>query len=600
MATADELLANLPPKQGYQSAYDLLSKLPPKGSGPSNAGLYDIGQKVQSGVDAVTGPLNRASNTVARGASNLMFGSEKPVDAIQYGLAKANQGIQAFGEGVTGGTGYLAQRLANKTGASGQSMAPSDYSAATAGTALTLIPYLLGEGEGIPDKRVLVPKASAETAEGVAAAAKHGIPLTRAEVTGSRPAAMGEVGLRSTVTGAIPFEGFDKTQAGRMSSAEDAIRRSHGTLEPPTATGMDAKAGLASEMTGNKAQAEKLYRQIPDLPIESPAIKEHLNMSMMDADSLGDPKVSKALGKARNLIERPAVATEETSPKLGSQYSIGPKTPQKNGPPTFQELNKLRNDLAYDLRQETKWTPFGPEISPSGRKILALKDSVEKDIGDFAQTSLGKYSEFGSAYQKAKGFYGDYAELKKNKLVQKIGKVPESDVASVVFGKGRAEDIRVAKSALGEDGFKAIQDQYFSSLLDEKNIGNKLEKLGKGNSDFLQESLRPEQLQALKEVDAFRRTARGPDRMAGNTSRTAQTGATIGTGALLYKTLKGAFTNPIEAIVHTAEILGLPYAASKLYLGTGSGITLPTRMASKAAMPAALLGQRQAKYSNQQ
>lgn len=572
-------------------------------AGPSNAGLYDFGQKAQGIENKVFGPLNKASDVVARGASKAMFGTDKPVDAIQYGLGKVNRGIEAVGEGIAGGTGYLSQKLAPK-GVNPDVMKYVDYPAAVAGAAVSQIPYLLGQGEGVPNKRILVPRASAETAEGVAAAAKHGIPLTRAEITGSKPASMAEVGLRSTPMGAAPFESADKAQAAAVSSAEDAIRQQHGTMEPPTVSGMDAKEGLISEMGKNKAMAQKLYKQIPDLPVPASSLQEHLNMSMMDADSLGDAKVSKALKQARDLIERPSGATEATSPKvLGetgqSQYRIGPTTPKKAGPPTFQELNKLRNDLAYQLKQETKWTPFGPEISPSGQKILGIKNAVEKDIGDFAQTSLGKYSDFGSAYQKAKGFYGDYANLKNNKLVRNIGRVPESDVSKTIFGKGRAEDVRTAKAALGDDGFKAVQDQYFSSLLDEKNVGNKLDKLSRSNSEFLQESLRPEQLRALKEVDAFRKRASGAERMASNTSRTAQTGATLAAGVSLWNILKSAFTNPIMAIAHATELLGLPYAASKLYLGTGSGITLPTRVMSKAALPAALLGQRQAQYANQ-
>jgi len=190
-----------------------------------------------------------------------------------------------------------------------------------------------------------------------------------------------------------------------------------------------------------------------------------------------------------------------------------------------------------------------------------------------------------SAFQKAKGFYGDYADLKNNKLVRKLGNAPESDMAKTIFGPGRAEDIRVAKSALGEDGFKSVQDQYFSDLLDEKNIGN---KIGKLNEDFYQEALRPEQRQALKEVDAFRKRASGAQRLAGNNSRTAQTGATLATGAAMWNILKNAFVNPVMAIGHATEILGLPYAASKAYLGTGAGLELPTRVASRGTVP--LLG----------
>lgn len=105
----------------------------------SNTGLQDIADKIQGTMV----PLGQASDAVARGASNLMFGSEKPAEYVEQGLGAVGQGIQKLGEGVAGGTGYVAQKLANMTGAGGENMAPTDYAAATAGMATSLIPQLL-------------------------------------------------------------------------------------------------------------------------------------------------------------------------------------------------------------------------------------------------------------------------------------------------------------------------------------------------------------------------------------------------------------------------------------------------------------------------
>lgn len=534
-----------------------------KTSRPSNAGLYDLGEKISRGLRFINNP--GGENAVPRGTNVLEPGGNNLFERMGGATAE-----------------YLGRKKMNP------------YIAGGLGTLISMANPESWITPDVPNATVLKSRPSPETAFGVEAAQKHGIPLTRAEITGSKPAAMTEVGLRSTLTGSGAFKAADEAQASAIQSAESAIRNEHGTLEPPSSVGMEAKRGLQKEMGANKAKAESLYKKIPDLPIDSPFLQEHLNMSMLDADALGDTKVSKALQQARNLIERPGGITEQTSPKLGSSHTVGPSIPAKKGPPTFQELNKLRNDLAFQLKKETTWSPItGPQISPSGQKILAIKEAVDKDINSFAQTNLGKYTEFGSAFQRAKGFYGDYANLKNNKLVQKLGKVPESDVSPTIFRPGRVEDIRIAKSALGEEGFKAVQDQYFSDLLDKKNIGNEIDPR-KMNSDFFSEALRPEQIRALKEVDAFRKRAQGAERLAGNTSRTAQTVGTIATAKLLWDTLKDAFTNPVMAIGHAAEILGVPYVGSKIYLGTGSGVTLPTRVASRAINPL-LLGQKRRK-----
>lgn len=102
----------------------------------------DMSQRAQ---DAVLGPLGRASDTVARGFSNLAFGSEKPAQYAEQGLGMVGKGIQKLGEGVAGDVGYVAQKLVNKfaPGVNPDIMKYADYGAAAAGTAISQIPSLL-------------------------------------------------------------------------------------------------------------------------------------------------------------------------------------------------------------------------------------------------------------------------------------------------------------------------------------------------------------------------------------------------------------------------------------------------------------------------
>ena len=138
---------------------------------PSNAGLQDVANSIQGMTDAVMQPLGRASDTVARGASNLMFGSEKPAQYAEQGVGLVGQGIQKLGEGVAGGTGYIAQKLAP----AGSNMTPTDYAAATAGMAISAIPqiilskYLAGEPTEQPEGLPLNVAQSREARTGVPA-----------------------------------------------------------------------------------------------------------------------------------------------------------------------------------------------------------------------------------------------------------------------------------------------------------------------------------------------------------------------------------------------------------------------------------------------
>jgi hypothetical protein len=266
------------------------------------------------------------------------------------------------------------------------------------------------------------------------------------------------------------------------------------------------------------------------------------------------------------------------------------------GPPAahgFQKLNDIRNLLSKEIQSDTTYNPImGNQTGPKAQTLVPLKKALDADIKNYPSTVTdpirkAEAADFQTAFTKANSYYGTLKNLKQNKLVQKLSRVPESDIPKTVFGSGRIEDINVAKSALGDAGFKAAKKQFFNDLLESKNIDTKLSKY---EPEFLSGVFNSEELNALKEAASLKKTSLTAEKLAGNPSGTAQRLASFAAGGGLAHAGYKAVTQPVAAAVEATAILGLPYAASKAYLGTTHGIPYSFGRGSAIATKAGALG----------
>lgn len=253
-----------------------------------------------------------------------------------------------------------------------------------------------------------------------------------------------------------------------------------------------------------------------------------------------------------------------------------------SGPPGFQTINEARNLLSREIKSDTKYNPImGNQMGPKATALSKLKKALDKDISEYVERNkqnksdpLGKWEaeEFDTAFNRANSFYGDYQSLKNHPLVEKLSKVPDSDIPKTVFASGRIEDVNIAKAALGQKGFNAAKKQYFNELLESKNIES---TLAKESPEFLKGVFNDKELNALREMASLKKTSLTAEKLAGNPSGTAQrlgSYATLGgLGGLWFNALKSPTAGSLAgAAVTTAGVLGIPYAASKLYTGWGS------------------------------
>ncbi len=343
---------------------------------PSNAGLQNVADAIQGATDKVMTPLSQVSDTVARGASNLMFGSEKPAQYAEQGLGMLGQGIQKLGEGVAGGTGYIAQRLANATGSGNQSMAPTDYAAATAGMAASAIPQLLlskyMEGRPAPATPNELPLDVAQARE-----ARTGVPAKNFQALYKDPGAIfagsnipqagADIGAAKAVAGINPGvtndiasltpENIDSINPTKETKIEDInnaiskIKQQNLQVQPGTTTGSPyALFDYNDPITGKPSY--KIYGDP-----SATGIKTTGNVPIETVTDKGIP-VTGMTQKAADLGHTPPSLTpQEANDALKSVNSILSQPSIQNNRDVFRQwsaikthLNNALGDVAPDVK----------------------------------------------------------------------------------------------------------------------------------------------------------------------------------------------------------------------------------------------------------
>jgi hypothetical protein len=461
------------------------------------------------------------------------------------------------------------------------------------------------EALSVMKKNILAPKVAASRAADIGTAERYGMGplLTRADKSGSKTDAYLESALGNSLTGSGPIQANNAQKLALLQQASESAAKKFGTEMPPSVAGQEARSAMQNEMGQASQTARDLYKEIPDVPIPP----TNLEKALQETDFQNvDKGALRTINEIRSRIGKTAQATEETTPNvigtpemvnsLESQYRVKPVSPEAAPPPTFQKLNEIRNMLSKEIQADTHFNPItGNQVGEKAQALIPIKKALDADYKAYIQanqdTPYGQLEsgKFESAFNRANSFYGNLKDLKGNKLVQKLANrdTAASDIPSIVFKSGNIEDINTAKAVLGQEGYDAAKKQWFTELLNSKNIGR---ELNKHSGEFLQGALRPQELQALRDIDALRRVSNAAETVAGNTSRTAGHMATYGTGLGLLHAAAKMVHSPAAAAVEAAGILGLPFAAVRAYLGSAKGFNIPAGVSGDVGKLAGAIG----------
>lgn len=499
-------------------------------------------QTVSNAADRITGTMPAVASL-----------SSPALGMAQYAGQQMNDASGRLGGAVT--------EFAGRKGIPGVGAAVLGTAASIASNPMTYV----NPGE-VASGKFAEPVVPAERAFDVQTANKYGLPTTRADLTGSKSASMIETGLNNTITGSGPLQEIARQKLAAIDAAKIKIGQRFGTNEPLSSSGLEAKLSMQKELGGAYQTATKLYKNVPDVPIKTSNLDTALNE--LDYKNI-DKSASSTIDEIKGRLGNQGSPSEQFNPT----YSVQGTERQI---PTFQKLNDVRNLLSKEIQLDTTYNPIvGNQVGPKGQALIPLKKALDADIQDYVKsnqdTPYGKMEsdQFNTSFNKANTFYGAYKNLQGNKLVQKLSRVPESDIPKTVFGSGRIEDVNIAKSALGQKGFNAAKQQFFSDLLESKNIDTQLAKY---EPEFLKGVFNSQELNALREAGSLKRTALTAERTAGNPSGTGRVVSSIATGGFLMDALRRGMYNPIHAATEAGLALGGPRLAANAYLAYGKGV----------------------------
>lgn len=551
--------------------------------------------KAASAVTDAQEKISPALNIAKKAATGAML-MGSPADALGNMSAQGvNEALAGLGNEAGGTVSDLVGRLIAKTAPDYTGNAAHMASGA-AGLAVSQIPQLLAIGKMLPEgsginARVGVPEIPADKAAQVAAAERYGVPLTRSEMTGSKPASLIESGLEKTLTGSGPIQKFRNLQKQAIEAASERVKANFGTNETPTISGMSAKGAQAAEELANKAIKNDLYSKIPkDLKVPTSALNSEASnilneVKNLDAADMPSPEMLQRLTSYEGMGINPA-KTAETFGKTGTQVENIPASQGVN----FEALRAARSNLGK----------IAEKGGVEGMYATRLKQAIDRDIDTFSKAGTGiekmAGQEAASTFRRANSYYKDLKTLQDNSVYQKLKNAKFEDMPDIVFKKGNKTDVLVAKASLGQEGFNALKKQFFNDLIESKNIEGALSKY---DDDFLRTVFTGSELSALKDIANIKKASLGAEKIAGNPSGTAQNivgAATLGELARLgFK----AFTNPISSAAEAVGILGVPYVGSKAYLASTRGLPMLSASGSPVVSKlAAMLQAQKARKSN--
>lgn len=432
--------------------------------------------------------------------------------------------------------------------------------------------------------------------------ASTGVPFTRADLSGNPATASLEATLAKTPTGAGPIEKFRAAQKAAIDDFISRLQGEQGTNQPALATGMEAKDALLNEQGANRTLKNDLYSQAPkdapvplntftkvynDLANELPdqiksIVKKH---AQIDPNPVQPGDAGEFVGDTKQIPQpgpdyQPSLTPQATKPEYNIGYEASPGTPvQKPNAPTLDDVRLLRSKLGAVAQKG----------GLDGFNAAKLRDALTGDINDLANSGgpldqlMGGQAK--DSLNRATNFAREYYQLRDHPLVQRLLNTEKmSDIPDMIFGRGRAEDVNVAKAALGDVGFKAAQRSYFTDLLHSKDIGKEMGKLDPG---FVSAALTPKQIQALQLLDKVKKMALTAEKITPMTgsSRMNANLALLGTAGATF--LKG---HPITAAGMAVGGLAIPRVLAEAYLASTKGL-LPFTVGKNAATFAALSSQ---------
>lgn len=514
------------------------SVLPIPGGGAAGAGAGEfLRQGIQISKGDPNAPQSLKESGVRAGLAALPFiagpAAGRAASVLPMLRGPVTQGV------IQGGAAAAAPSVASQAYSRGE-ISPGEtiqdtITGATTGGALSmLLPALLG------GKNLGRPQIPRERLRAIAAANKEGVPLTAADITGSRPLALMESGLHKTPFGSGPIQRFRQGQLEKVEAVRENLARTLGTDEPASVVGGRMKESFQKELKARGGQARESYaardKMIP--PNAPVALKE------------AEKAAQTVLYRQSKLppSERDATLTGLASDILN-----------RRGRMDFEALDIARQSIGSKV-----------DKTFAGKEYLSLVKAIDDDLNNFASALPGNPAQLTA---QAKEQYKNFKQFEENPQLQALQSQNPEDVVPAMFGRRKTTEIRTLKEQL-PDAFATGKQAFSSQLLKSPNLSKELSKY---DPETLREIYTPRELSKINRLSGIKNLTQTAEKLAGNPAGTAQI---LTTNASMLPLLN-VFTDPVGSIAKLGLTLGGPAAASRAYLsGAGTkalsrGIPIP-------------------------
>lgn len=366
-------------------------------------------------------------------------------------------------------------------------------------------------------------------------AARRGVELSPADITGSKPLSQIESALAKNPFTSGTIQEFRNKQAAQMANATADTISVLGTNKSPTAVGQAIQEGIASKSGTRFVGSEKLYKRLDEIVPQDSIIPTTRLSEKAQELLLKESQISKGVQNTKVL----STLTDLTKYREQGLSWQGTKNLR-------QRLNELIGDQGRGLSGNTETGIY-----------RQLKKALDSDIAEFSESSGGKVQKL---YEISNTFYSKQKTLfQKNKDIQAITKRNPADVIDFILKPDHETEAQILEKAIPSKTWETVKDGTVNRLFETSARGDtpdqalirNLRRFGEGTVEKI---IGKEKLGKLKDFASIAQRVGMAEKMAGNPSGTAQnvlTGTAV--GYIITHPIKGtvlAVTAPTLAKIY--------------------------------------------------
>jgi hypothetical protein len=438
---------------------------------PTFEKLSQVYRPIPSNGD-ITTPRGALAESINTAMSPAVHGLGTAMGAVGQGLNRAGEYIAEqggqVGTPVNRAIAYgLGGPLLGKT-QQAQEIAANPYIAGGAGFTAATAPFMLTPTPGLAANttgRILAPMIPSTRAAAVAAAERLNVPLTRAEMTGSRMTAAGENWLEKTPMGSTPLQEFKTGQMEALQRAKTGLQEQLGTQEEHFDVGRKAQRGQAARTEAMNVKRRQMFENVP----------EDVNIPLDRSQNMADTIIQEQSQFLPNTRNQDVIS-------LASDVQNAAKAVDE-GTPNWPTIQRLRDVLNTRIEANNRGIQSGlpGQANAVARDYQRLKNALDEDINAFGTSAEPmKKGEFAQAYRKANAFSGAYKGLFKSDEALAIAEAQPNRIIDMVFKKNNETDIKQFRAIVGEEGFQSVKRRFTQDILESPNVEAELGKYKPG------------------------------------------------------------------------------------------------------------------------